>query len=255
MRIKDVIQTTTNRLGYDIVRYRTPVDYSFDLLEFLIRDELSRDPDFMFIQVGANDGVQYDPLRPSVVRYGLRGLLIEPLPDLFEALVKNYADQPRLMFENCAIADTDGQRRMYRVRPDAPLPHAVHGLASFDRQNLSAARQGVPGLDSYVESVTVPARTLASLVKKHAITHLSLLMIDTEGYDAKIVEAALTAGLHPGLIMYEHVHLSPATRLACMRLLKDHRYHFIEVGMNTYAVADDRVGAQEQSPADIRAVA
>jgi len=36
------------------------------------------------------DGAAYDPLHEFVARYGWRGLLVEPLPDMFEQLRRTY---------------------------------------------------------------------------------------------------------------------------------------------------------------------
>jgi FkbM family methyltransferase len=237
------VDRTINRLGYNVVRLKRTNHNPFNLLELLVGHVLAQQPDFFFIQVGAADGLENDLLRPSVVRHGLRGLLIEPLPHSFDSLKKNYANQPGLMFENCAIADVDGPQTMFRIRDGAPFPPVIQQLASFDRHNLSTARQGWPGLDNYVESVTVPGRTLRSLTSQHGISHVSLLLVDTEGYDAKVVEAAIAQGLAPSIIVYEHVHLPSETQYECTRLLKQHDYQFIEMGLDTYAVQKSLIPA------------
>src|SRR5437762_11064199 len=136
MRIVDVVQTAVRRLGYGIIRRPHSISHPIDLLDVLIRNELASDPMFFFVQIGANDGIRVDPLRPSVLRHRLRGLFIEPLPDLFERLVDNYAGHMGLLFENCAISDHDGTQRMYRTRADAPLSEEVQALTSFNRTNL-----------------------------------------------------------------------------------------------------------------------
>ena len=45
-----------------------------------------KDPNFFFVQVGANDGVNHDPIFHHVRKYNWKGLLIEPIPDIFEKL-------------------------------------------------------------------------------------------------------------------------------------------------------------------------
>lgn len=57
-----------------------------------------------------------DPLHSYVQRFGWRGILVEPQPDVFARLVENYRDQAdRLIFENVAIAPRDRQVVLYRV--------------------------------------------------------------------------------------------------------------------------------------------
>src|SRR5215831_6216681 len=68
---------------------------------------------FFFIQVGANDAVRDDPLKGFVTTYGWRGILIEPVPFIFERLKSQYGDSPNLILENIAIAEQDGETDFY----------------------------------------------------------------------------------------------------------------------------------------------
>jgi hypothetical protein len=45
-----------------------------------------------FIGIGANDGVTHDPLYPFVRDFGWRGIMVEPIPEAFAALERNYAN-------------------------------------------------------------------------------------------------------------------------------------------------------------------
>ena len=47
-------------------------------------------PDLRFLQVGAMDGKRYDPIFAFVKHYRWRGLILEPLADLFAALAEVY---------------------------------------------------------------------------------------------------------------------------------------------------------------------
>ena len=241
MNIKGTLRHTLNRFGYDIVRQKQSVEYPFNLLEVLVEQQLNVDDRFFFMQIGANDGLRTDPLRPLVLKHRLAGLLVEPLPDMFRRLVENYAGQPQLRFENCAIGPQDGEQPLYRVSPDAPVPDWAHGLASFDRRNLSGQRQGIPDLDRYIETVTVPVRTVDAVLRRVGVASVSLLLVDTEGFDYQIVRCAIECGLRPSILVYEHVNLLPATQRTCQLLLKEHGYRFIEVGMDTYALRTESV--------------
>jgi hypothetical protein len=59
----------------------------------------------MFLQIGAYDGLAGDPLRPIVAEdERWYGILVEPQPQAFERLQRNYRDAAhRLVFLNCAI--------------------------------------------------------------------------------------------------------------------------------------------------------
>lgn len=236
MRLIDLAQSAVRSLGYDVIRLPHRVSNPLDMVDVLVRDALSRDPNFFFVQVGANDGIRDDALRPCVLKYRLSGVLIEPLPDLFAKLQHNYEEVPGLHFENCAVGANSGQATIYRIREGAPVPDHAHGMASFSRSHLTARKHGIPGLDDHVVETTIAVRTLPEILAKHGNRPVSLLMIDTEGYDAEIVKMALDSGLRPAVIIYEHLHLPIATQADTLRRLKSEGYRFQEIGFDTYAM-------------------
>jgi FkbM family methyltransferase len=242
--IRGTVRTVANRFGYDIVPLRRRAEHKFDLLGLLVEKGLAAGSNFRFMQVGANDGLRADPLHHLVVRYRLSGILIEPLPDFFSQLKANYSGSPQLEFENCAVAARDGVLPFYRIRADAPVPDAAHGLGSFDRSNLTSRRQGIPGLDAFIEEVKVPAKTVATLRRQYGIEYLSLLVVDAEGFDADVVRSVLASGLRPEVIVYEHVHLSPRTHDELAERLASGGYALLETAMDVYAVRSELFDAR-----------
>jgi len=184
------------------------------------------------VQIGANDGVMKDPVRDSIKGLDLPALLIEPLPDLFERLKLNYADQPGIRFENVAISDNPGEAEIFRINPSATgLPHWVNGIASFDRRVIvkHASADGVDRarfMDA-IESVRVPVLTMRQLLDRHPdLRHISVLQIDTEGHDFKVLQSAVAAGCLPRIINFEHKHLAYRDQVASRELLAAHGYTF-----------------------------
>jgi FkbM family methyltransferase len=225
------------RTGFDVVRYQEYVMQPFDVLTPIVRDRKTRDPRFNFVQVGANDGVLYDPIRDCIRELQLEGVLVEPVPQYFRALTENYAGQPGLRFENAAIDRTDGSRAMYCIKDGAPLPDRVRGLASFDRAHLTGKvhLDDHPDLSPYVEEIRVQTVSFPTLLGRHNLDRIGLLLIDTEGFDAEILRMALDSGVLPELIQYEYRHLSLADRAACKQRLRDLGYGFVDVGNDTLA--------------------
>lgn len=243
--LRSRVKAGLHRIGWDLVRYVQMPDRSFQVLPYLVAEELREDANFFFLQIGAGDGVFDDPLYELVRQYSLPGLFVEPLPDMFERLKANYAAQPSVAFERCAIARNDGQVTMYRVRAGAPFPPWTQGIASLNRDHLNearlgAARLGAPDLERYVEEVKVPCLTLHTLLRRHGIQDLTLLQIDAEGFDCQIVHMALDAGLRPQVINYEFVHATPRDRADCKKRLIEAGYSFIDIGKDTLAI--HRVG-------------
>ena len=136
--MKRVIQRVLNRLGYDVRRLhprsKAPL---VDVLSLVIEDYLRRkadrrDGDFYFVQIGANNGISADPIRPYVLKYHWRGVLVEPHPAAFARLVENYRAEPQLVFENAAIAEHDGVTALFTPKPTPGLVDLTLA-SSFDR--------------------------------------------------------------------------------------------------------------------------
>jgi len=98
------------RLRMRLLNYLNTYSYLDSWLKSLHRDE-----NFFFAQIGANDGQRNDPINTYVRKYGWSGILIEPQPKVFDALVKNYSDQKGLIFENIAVGETDGEIELFSI--------------------------------------------------------------------------------------------------------------------------------------------
>jgi FkbM family methyltransferase len=224
--LKKFVQQSAKRLGYRLERIRdTPAP--IDVFSLVMEHELRSDPNFFVVQIGANDGLTDDPIREFVIRHRLRGLLVEPQPVVFRRLQENYKDQPQLAFENVAVSAQAGTARLYTAGADGRQDY----LASFDpeviRKHLS------PGYR--VEHIDVPTVQLSELLKKHGVRHVSLLQIDTEGYDYEVVKMIEFGTLKPTVVHFEHVHLRPADYEACVGLLVANGYRLLAQRINTIA--------------------
>lgn len=190
---KKIIRRTANKLGYDVCRsFRYWTDPP-NLLDLAIR--AMQHKDFFLVQIGANDGVSYDPIRPYILEYNWKGILIEPQKQVFQSLLENYKGNSRMIFENCAITDADGPIRMYRQK------ERLNGLPEPDV--LSTVRQGK--LKGELETEIVTGMTLASLLQKHNVQRIDYLQVDAEWFDDQIVRQALKLpeDLKPTLMHFE----------------------------------------------------
>jgi FkbM family methyltransferase len=195
------------------------------------------DEDFFFIQIGSNDGKRGDPIYEYVIKYKWRGILIEPVPYLYEKLKNTYAGQEGLDFENIAIADKDGYKTFYRVEeyyePGNPLWYDQ--LGSFRKEVLLKHRNLVPNLEKHLISEQIPCLSFNSLLQERGVTKINLLHIDTEGYDYEIIKTIPFGLIKPYIILYEHKHLSREDKQACVSLLTDEGYRTLELHSDTVA--------------------
>ena len=125
--LKKVVAPIMHRMGFDVVRYpmvfpktERLIERPFNVLEFIVSQLLSLDKQF-FVEVGANNGIRWDSLHDLICKYHLTGLLVEPLPDIFEELKRNYAMESQLLFEGSALAKQEGIQSLFRVKSDAPI--------------------------------------------------------------------------------------------------------------------------------------
>jgi FkbM family methyltransferase len=156
---------------------------------------------FQFVQIGANDGKQHDPISSYVRYYQWRGVLVEPVKDYYDELVENYRDCPNLKFVNAAISAEEGTTTIYRVDPARrDLPKWRQGIASLQEDHHR--RSGTP--DDAMISEEVPCLPLMKLLANHQIGSLDLLQIDAEGCDIEIVRSLDFSRIRPKIIHFEH---------------------------------------------------
>lgn len=199
-----------------------------------ILDRLSTSvSDVFFLEIGANDGISFDPIHRHVVRHRWQGLLVEPLPDFFQQLTETYQSYPGLILENVAIAETAGYRDMYRVSSGGlakgTLPDWAKGIASFfnDRNALGGCR--IPEklferIRPYITIQKVRCETLDDLLRKHHVVKIDLLQIDVEGYDYQILKQLDFGRFRPRVIRMEWFNLPEDEKRLALELLRPQGY-------------------------------
>lgn len=185
--------------GLEKLGYRISRTTEMHPLDTVIRSRLH--PGFFFVQVGANDGKQFDPIRDYVRYFQWKGILIEPVADYFSELKINYADCPNLKFLNTAIADHEGTVTIYRVNPlDKSLPKWKQGIASLHKDHH--LRSGTSNDAMIAEQV--PCLPLMSLLDRYHVSSLDLLQIDAEGCDLDIIKSLDFSRIVPKILHFEH---------------------------------------------------
>jgi FkbM family methyltransferase len=207
----------------------------------LLRTFADAYPEAFFIEIGANDGEQADPLRPFVLSREWRGIMIEPLPHVFERLRRNYGGLERIVLENAAIGDEDGTLPIYHVGPlgderREEIPEWYDAIGSFSRETVLRHAVHIPDLEHRLASTDVSVLTFDSLCRKHAVRDIDLILIDTEGYDYEIIKRIDFATRHPRLLIYEHYLLAPEERSECRAQIERLGYATMEEGFDTWCL-------------------
>lgn len=209
-------------------------------LEQIVFELARARPDATFVQVGAHDGTQLDPLREALLGSRWRGIMVEPVPYVFERLAARYRTNPRVVLENVAVAHVDG------MRPFHFLAEAGSGddvwrwydaLGSFKREVVLSHRALVGDIDARLVTVDVPCATFTTLCTRNGFERVDVVQIDTEGFDREVLELVDFARFEPALVMFEHLHLDADDRAACRALLARHGLEQVSDGMDTVAVS------------------
>jgi FkbM family methyltransferase len=209
-------------------------------------------PEAFFVQIGSHDGQQQDPLREVILRKRWRGIMVEPVPYVFERLRHHYGHLPRVILENMAVASQDGPVPFYHLAPaeDAGrpgLPIWFDALGSLRRDVVLAHKPFIPDIAERIVELNVPAVTFASLCDRHGVQTIDLLHTDTEGYDAEILNQLDFERLKPTVIVYESLHLSEPDKRQCAARLRSRGYESYEYGLDTWCLAADTLTGQERS--------
>ncbi len=252
--LKNAIQAVAKLSGYQITKLAEqshqsyqPLELPFiDLLDLIIRDYQRRHGELFFVQIGAHDGSSADPIRALVQEHHFSGILVEPQPQAFKTLLENYRHEPQLQFENAVISDRDGVATLYAVKEGvADLPFWLSQSASLDRTVVRNALhywryakqlKALPDdLDSMIQEIQLPALTVSTLLAKHQIQKVDLLVIDTMGFDFQILKMFPFQQLKPAIIQFEHNLLSPVDQQACFQLLANQGYSLAKFTVDTIA--------------------
>jgi FkbM family methyltransferase len=212
-----------------------------DVLRLAVQCEVNKlnGKKFNIVQIGANDGNRHDPYRPLIEKHLFSGVLVEPIPEVYKKLISNYKGQPQLHFENSAIGPNNGEMALYMLRDTNGQTEELSVFASFNEDEVLKYKKRTKQALS-VESIVVPVITFVNLLEKHNIDNVSLLAIDTEGFDYQILKSIDFKKIRPKIIEFEHSHLSEDDERASYNLLSSNGYQLHRFfGDDTLAIAID----------------
>jgi FkbM family methyltransferase len=205
-------------------------------------DELAEaQPSATFVEIGAHDGTRSDHLRPFILSGAWNGVMVEPVPHVFERLRRNYGALEGIALENAAISDQDGRLPFYHLAAvDDPqregLPSWYDAFGSLSRENVVAHRDLIPDIERRLVRTDVACMTFESLCRKHGLRELDVLVVDAEGYDWTILRGVDFEAHRPLLVVYEHLHLSLPERAQCRAHLEQQGYEAQEEGFDTWCL-------------------
>lgn len=156
------------------------------------------------VQIGANDGIQNDPLRKFLKQKGnYDAILIEPIPYYVNKLKILYKNRSDIKIIQAAVASKNKMQRLYFIKPeiadmmngDGPNNNWAHGQGSFIYENIvhyikqnsfrgKKYRFNIPLFISSITSLNVKTIKTSDLISKK---NNVLLVIDVQGFEIKVL--------------------------------------------------------------------
>lgn len=188
--------------GFGVYKMDSAELFNFWNLLFLV---LKEDGQIKYLQIGANDGVLVDPMYEFVCRnhQHMSGLLIEPVEIYFQKLKSNYDKFHNIIAVRRAIHNTEKSMSIYvaKATRNHQLDIAVAGMSSFNKGHLL---KNTSVLESDIVEEQVRCSSVEELLQEFGFNDINVLVIDTEGYDFRILDKLDLNQVSPKIVLFEH---------------------------------------------------
>jgi FkbM family methyltransferase len=156
----------------------------------------------VFIEAGANDGLNQSNTLFLARKHGWSGILIEPVPRLHARCVKNRKESKCV---NAALVSPNESGNSIKLI-DVDLMTQVESSNSFEANeaNLKAA-ENVQGIKR--KEVTVIGRTLSEIIDDSPFASIDLLSLDVEGFELEVLRGITNESHYPKWILIETSNL------------------------------------------------
>jgi FkbM family methyltransferase len=140
---------------------------------FIYRNLINQKNNGIFVEIGGNDGITYSNSLFFEKYLGFTGMLIEPIPDSFEAMKKS---RPNCKCLNYCISETDGV-------VDFCIPNNCTLMGGIQKS--------MP--DEYTtkktfEIIQVPSIPLYKILNKDVYQYIDIFFIDVEGGELNVLK-------------------------------------------------------------------
>ena len=197
-------------------------------------------PRASFVQIGAHDGTQLDPLRWAILATDWHGVLVEPVPYVFERLRLRYGGCPRLQLENVAVSTSDEPMSFFYVPETGDdVWNWYDALGSFRRDVVLSHTEFIEDIAERVEEMTVPCATFDQVCDRNGLVTVDVVQVDTEGFDLTILESIDLDRYRPAIVMIEELHLSDDEKGRARQLVTEHGYEWFADGMDLVSVRSE----------------
>jgi FkbM family methyltransferase len=159
-------------------RYQPTCQIPLDILDQRLTEMFGPRHVGSYVEFGGHDGWHWS-CTWGLAKAGWRGLLAEPLPELFEQCRLTYADCPQVTVERCAISDRDGELEL--------------GVGEYGAEQGAAKGKFV-----------APCWKLDTFLGRHGIEPgFDLLVVDVEGGEEAVLRGFDLPRWSPRMVIME----------------------------------------------------
>lgn len=164
--------------------------------ENFLLDFFSNSNDGFLVDIGAADGVRYSNSR-TLIEIGWSGLLVEPNTNSFKKLKLLYDGNKKVILENVGCSDESIDSADFYVDKNDEFEQ----LSTFSDAQVDKCKKI---FNCEFEKNEVRVVKTSDLFKKHSITKIDFLSIDTEAFDTKVINGIDLNECDIKLICIEH---------------------------------------------------
>lgn len=193
------------------------------------------------VQIGANDGVQNDPLQKYLAKEGnYKAVLVEPISYYAKKLKKLHNDRRDIEIKEFACGKDYDNIQLFYIPPEiadkmngnGPLNNWAHGLGSFDKENIInwieknrfRGNNYINQIQNFKDSIISKKVKVCKTSDVLQYSPNSLIVIDVQGHELEVLKGINFELKRPRYIIIEVDH---PTNIPAYDFLKNLGYKWI----------------------------